>query len=293
MYDGKLQWHPAFFAGIQIELEDDADYLIFEEEHLLSKKPMQIDTVIIKKTPNIEIKKSIGHIFKGHNIIEYKSPGDYISINDFYKTYGYACFYQSDTPNVLDINPRDITITFVCSHYPKNMINHVTETRKLSVTKYDQGIYHLTGDVFDMQIVIIPELSKKVYYWIQNLRTDLKSGGEIDELINRYDSKKQSTLYQSIVNVIIHANWEEAEVEKKMCEALRELFADELAEMKREGLNQGIQQGIKQGIEQGIEQGQLQQAIRMVKNSMVRLGLSLEEACSLAEISVETYEKNM
>lgn len=28
-----LQWHPAFYAGIQIELEGEAENLIFENEH--------------------------------------------------------------------------------------------------------------------------------------------------------------------------------------------------------------------------------------------------------------------
>ena len=44
-----LQWHPAFYAGIQIELENELDKLIFESEHNLSKKPMRIDVLIIKK----------------------------------------------------------------------------------------------------------------------------------------------------------------------------------------------------------------------------------------------------
>ena len=74
-----------------------------------------------------------------------------------------------------------------------------------------------------------------------------------------------------------------------MCEALRELFADELNEMKK----QGLQEGIAEGIEQGIEQGEIQKAVHVVQNSMNRLGLSLEDACSLAEISVETYQKNI
>ena len=38
-----LQWHPAFFADIQIELQEDADSLIFENEHQLGTKPMEID----------------------------------------------------------------------------------------------------------------------------------------------------------------------------------------------------------------------------------------------------------
>lgn len=44
-----LQWHPAFFAGIQIELEEEADKLIFESEHQLGTKPKEIDVLIIKR----------------------------------------------------------------------------------------------------------------------------------------------------------------------------------------------------------------------------------------------------
>ena len=44
-----LQWHPAFYAGLQIELAEDAENLIFENEHQLGTKPKQIDVLIIKK----------------------------------------------------------------------------------------------------------------------------------------------------------------------------------------------------------------------------------------------------
>ena len=44
-----LQWHPAFFAEIQIELQEDAEHLIFENEHQLETKPKEIDVLIIKK----------------------------------------------------------------------------------------------------------------------------------------------------------------------------------------------------------------------------------------------------
>lgn len=50
-----LQWHPAFYAGIQIELEEEADKLIFESEHQLGTKPKEIDVLIIKKEKEAEI----------------------------------------------------------------------------------------------------------------------------------------------------------------------------------------------------------------------------------------------
>ena len=93
----------AFTASLQIEFEDEADKIIFESEHLLSKKPMQIDELVIKVHDNEKIQKNIGRIFRKHNIVEYKSPEDYLTINDFYKVYGYCCFYQSDTEHVCEI----------------------------------------------------------------------------------------------------------------------------------------------------------------------------------------------
>lgn len=52
----KIQWHPAFDAALQIELGEEAKYLTFEPEHLLSKKPMQID-VLVKNEKKVKIRK--------------------------------------------------------------------------------------------------------------------------------------------------------------------------------------------------------------------------------------------
>ena len=81
-----LQWHPAFQAALQIELSQSKDFLQFEREYNLTEKPLQIDTLIIKKDPGCQIEKSIGRIFRQYNIVEYKSPEDYISVNDFLKS---------------------------------------------------------------------------------------------------------------------------------------------------------------------------------------------------------------
>lgn len=89
----RIEWHPAFQASIQIEFENEWEKLSFEPEHLLSKKPMQIDELIIKVKDNEKVQKNIGKIFRKYNIIDYKSPDDYLTINDFYKVYGYSCFY--------------------------------------------------------------------------------------------------------------------------------------------------------------------------------------------------------
>ena len=65
--DNKIQWHPAFDAALRIELQEETKYLTFEPEHLISKKPMQIDILVIKKEKSVQIKKNIGKIFRQYN----------------------------------------------------------------------------------------------------------------------------------------------------------------------------------------------------------------------------------
>lgn len=44
-------------------------------------------------------------------------------------------------------------------------------------------------------------MSKEENYWLQSLRKDLKSGGEITTLIEKYEKKKRSNLYQAVMEV--------------------------------------------------------------------------------------------
>ena len=272
----KLQWHPGFSAALRITLEKELEYLEIFEEYPLSKKPLQIDVLLIRKQKGIQIRKMIGRIFKEHNIIEYKAPEDYLSVNDFYKVYGYACIYQSNTNHILEIDPAELTITFVCSRFPREMIRHLERVRGMKIEEQGDGIYYLKGDPVPMQMLITPKLSGEENYWLQNLRTDLKAGPEIRTLMSNYEKNRKSKDYAAVMNLITRANWEQMEVEKKMCDALNELFAEELKEAD--------DRGRKQGIEQGIE----------MTKTVIRLaakGVPLEKIAEKCGIGLDTVRK--
>ena len=55
---------------IRVELGDEAENLLFEREHQLSHKPLEMDLLIIKMQNGIQLKKNIGKIFRKHNIID-------------------------------------------------------------------------------------------------------------------------------------------------------------------------------------------------------------------------------
>lgn len=80
MNDTKVQWHSGFVAAMDLELKEDRKNLIFEKEYNLNTKPLEIDLLVIKKESSIPISNEIGRFFRGHNILEYKSPNDHLDI---------------------------------------------------------------------------------------------------------------------------------------------------------------------------------------------------------------------
>lgn len=52
-----LQWHPAFYAGFQIELQEDS--LLFENKYQLGTRPKEIDVLVIKRETQKKIRKNL------------------------------------------------------------------------------------------------------------------------------------------------------------------------------------------------------------------------------------------
>ena len=116
--DITIQWHPAFCGAAELEFRDNKEDLVFEREYNLSKEPIRIDLLIIKKITNSVIENQIGKIFKQYNVVEYKSPEDGLTIDDYFKTIGYACLYKGLGETVNQIPANQLTVTLVRDTYP-------------------------------------------------------------------------------------------------------------------------------------------------------------------------------
>lgn len=250
-----LQWHPAFFAGIQIEFSEEAEHLVFESEHTLSTKPMQIDVLIIKKNTAKKLRKNIGRIFRTHNIIEYKSPDDYLGIDDFYKVYGYTCFYKADTGRADEIKVEELTITFVCYHYPRELVYHLAAAHAWNTEKQEPGIYYIRGNTLPIQLIIAPELSDEINLWLKNLTNDIQGSQTAEKLIRAYHDHKHDKRYRSVMDIIMRSNAKKFQEAKRMCDALEELFKDELDDRERRGISCGKQQQLLTLIRKKLEKG--------------------------------------
>ena len=283
-----LQWHPAFYADIQIEFQEEAHKLMFQNEYPLSKKPMLVDILVIKKRPGEKIQKNIGRIFRTYNLIEYKSPTDYLSVDDFYKVYGYACFYKADTGKTNEIPAEEITITFVAKNYPRKMIQHLLDARKYTIEKIEPGIYYVYGDVFAIQIIVTGQLLPKHNLWLYSLTDTLTDPTITRELLNEYRGKEKDTLYSAAMQVIVAANEHQFKEEGTMCDALMKIIneiSDEKAEIKAEILaNERAEILANEKAEKLIAGAVLEVKLDSVKNLIESLKVTADQAMDLLKI---------
>ena len=243
---GTIYWHPAFYAGIQIELLDDADNLEFESEHLLSKKPMQIDILIIKKESDRPVKKNIGRFFRKRNILEYKSPDDSLSVDDFYKVYGYACFYKSDTAAVNEIPLEELTITLVSEGYPRELIRHLRDVRGYKVENTEDGIYSVAGDKIPIQILVTRQLSRKENLWLRSLTNKLDTRENAKLLVEDYVEHKKNNLHKAVIETIMRANQKLFEEVNGMSDIFMEIVQEKFDKKLKEEVDKQVAKETKE-----------------------------------------------
>ena len=246
------QWHQGFYGAAELEFRQDKDNLIFDTEHYLSKEPLRMDMLIIKKKKDTAIRNPIGHLFRKHNVIEYKSPDDGLTIDDFTKAVGYACLYKSLAETTDEIPLNEITVSLVRERYPRGLMKAL-EDNEYTVTCYCPGIYYITGKLlFATQIIVTSRLDKK-HQWLRVLSAKVKE----EDIINfAYASAKLTTQGEhhnvdAIYQVSVMANYEIYEELKRrkplMCEALRLLMRDELEESKEQGRLNEIISSVRDG----------------------------------------------
>ena len=59
MYAGKIErdhWHPGFLGAMEIEFRSYRKHLDFDDEQPLSKEPLKMDLVVIKRTEVLRYK---------------------------------------------------------------------------------------------------------------------------------------------------------------------------------------------------------------------------------------------
>ena len=315
MEDGKeiLQWHPAFYAALQVELEEEKGQLAFTNEYQLGTKPRAIDVLIIKREAGRKVNKNIGRIFRKYNIVEYKSPTDYLSIDDFYKGLAYVCLYKADSAEVNKIDIRELTLTFAVSRYPREVLKQLRAEERHIVEEAEKGIYYVKGSLVPIQIIVLSQLSAEKNLWFRVLTDKLRDRKIASRMLAEYEKHRENSFCSSVMDVVVRANEKMfKEEENEMCELLEQIIDEKvdkrvaeilkrkeqeaiqegIREGRQEGIREGRQEGIREGRREGIQEG-IKEGMRILKNVVRRLqkmNLSTEQIAYVMEENVETVE---
>jgi len=252
-----ILWHPAFCNALRLELKGYEKELNFVFEHPLTAGPLKIDVMIIKMAKGARIDKNIAGIFRGVNIVEYKSPTDYVSVQDFLKVYAYACLYASIEKGA-DIT--DMTLTFVESGYPRELLEHLRDARGCAVEKKWPGIYIVSGDPLPIQIIDSRELSADENLWLKGLSNALDAQGWRN-ILAEIARLGKSGLTGAYFNAIMRANRESLREAYKMSDDT--LAVDSLleeiglaAKWEARGISIGEARGVSIGEARGVSIGE-------------------------------------
>ncbi|MDR0710025.1 MAG: hypothetical protein LBF77_08170 [Spirochaetaceae bacterium] len=247
-----IPWHPAFVQAIKLELEQYQDVLEFTSEYQLTAEPLKIDVVIIKKAPELVIKKNIARIFKRVNILEYKSPEDYFSVYDFYKVLSYVYLYAA----LHKVDITDMTISIIETRHPRELLLYFEQEGHCRVEETAPGIYSVSGYPMAIQVIETKKLPLRENLWLKGLSNDLnaEAAGTILEAGWKRAREVEIGAY---LYAILSANGETIEEVYRMGE--RKIALNEVlekigltAEWERRGEARGEARGEKNGWEKAI-----------------------------------------
>ena len=247
-----ISWHPGFYGAAELEFLSNKGDLEFQREYNLSKEPVRMDLLIIKKLSDARIENELGHIFKKFNVVEYKNPDDALTIDDYYKTVGYACLYKGLGESV-DLIPADeLTISIFRESCPREMFKAMKKMG-LEIEERYPGIYYISGKqaLFDTQIIVTKQLEKETHRTLrvlskhvqeEDVRAFVEKAGKMTEPGDRNN-------IDAVLHVSVSANREIYEAirrcDKIMCDALRELMNEDFEETKQETKQETLLETIK------------------------------------------------
>ena len=266
-----IQWHPAFYGAAELEFLSNKGDLEFQREFKLGKEPIRMDLLIIKKLTDIRIENELGHIFKKYNVVEYKSPDDALSIDDYYKTVGYACLYKGLGETVDQIPAHELTVSIFRESYPRQMFRAM-KNLGMEIKERYPGIYYISGGqfLFDTQVVVTRQLGQETH---QTLRVLSKHVEEEDVRAfvgraMRVSKSGERNNIDAVLQASVSANKEIYEAirrrDKVMCEALRELMKEDFEKQERETKRETL--------------------LEAIRNLMETMGCSAEQAMAALKI---------
>ena len=271
---GKVEYHYGFYGAVRAEYEPTNVKMEYLQEHELGNEPIRMDMLILKhdRTP---LTDPIGSFFKTHNVLEYKSPRDSLSIDDFYKAQGYALIYKGMGKTIDAVPVEELTVSLFRHVYPRELFAKLKE-RGFSIDQVHPGVYHVTGAVsVPAQVVITSRLPKGKYEAFRALAKDVTKEDmmKLLQLVEADEDPMMVEYIRAVLNVSIALNaalFDEIKKEGIMTEAINKIFQKEFAKERNEGRQEGFLEALSGLVRDGI--------------------LSIADAAKRAEMSISEFQ---
>ena len=176
----------------------------------------------------------------------------------------------------------DITLTFIGSRHPRELLKYLKTVRGYKVTKTSSGIYQVSGDYVPIQIIESKKLSESDNLWLKSLTDDLEIRNA-DAILKEKKLREKAAEFGAYLDILLRAN---PNVFMEVCNmangtmTFEEVFTE--AGIIPEWIERGRQEGINLGIERGINLG-----IEQTARNLLVMGMSLEEIARATKLSVE------
>ena len=279
-------WHSGFAGGLGLGFRKYRADLIIEREIPLTKEPLLIDFLVIKKRPDTVVDNVIGRTFRMYNIIEYKNPDDALDVDTIWKGIGYAGIYKGLSEKTNGIPADELTLSIFRTRMPRKLFSEYKKQGKQIENPYP-GVYMING-VIDMplQIVVTRELRDKDFAALR-IMTHGADEHEVREFL------KKTTTYREKgdridANAVLFVS---AAVNRGLFERLRKekAMSNIWSEIMSEEYEKGIEKGIEKGMEKGRTEGVLETLFSLVGDGI----LSIKDAAVRAGLTERQFKSRM
>ena len=210
-----------------------------------------------------------------------------MTIDDFFKTLGYACLYKGLGEKVNQIPLEELTVSLFRASAPKQLMKQLIDYG-YKVELHTSGIYYVQGFSIPIQIVVTKELDSKNH---ESLKVLSRSAEKEDiqkftELARDFSEPGDKEKADAVLQVSVAANrekYDEVRRSENMCEALRELMKEEI----EEELKKNREKSLVEGHSEGETQAKKEMAYELYHEE----GFTIERIAKLVKQDLETVEK--
>jgi len=257
----RTPYHGAAFSVFSSRLYEyqQNGIVALHDEHRLSKEPLRIDIVVIKKNSDVELEPVWAKIFRAHNLVEYKSPADKApTFEVFSKLMGYAWIYAAQEK----VKISDMTATLVCAETPQKLFKILKEDFEYEILEKADGIYYITEKGASAEkrlaVQVMAHKSEPLLQAMDRRPLDEATVGELAEFIASLDKADRDKLGhwfkalapENAKTISERMGKNMTKTDKAYLEVMESLgHADRL---RKEGLQKGLQEGMQKGMQEVI-----------------------------------------